>query len=144
MTFCNVRASISFINAGSYVQTVFGDARRSGRIDVERAPTSFEVLIWMHCICTVAEAVSKDKMTLRSHFRNGNIIGFVVQKVCMAWELLYRRVHNSTDPLEDHILPYVCYSPVKDQVEHLEPRSGFSSTTQKHSLVPQMHPAEKG
>ena len=62
----------------------------------------------------------------------------------MACDLLYRRVYRSTDLIEDHILPYVCYNPENGQLEHLETRSGFSEISQKLSLVPQVQPTRTG
>lgn len=141
-TFLKRQCSIMFLNAGSYIQSVLGTGASDKPLSCRRRPTVFEVLMWLHCVNMVTDLANKKKMTLRFNYRAGNIIGYVVHRVCSAWNLLVRGIGE--EPLSVQLLPYLWYRENNGCFEQVPAADGFTPASQRQSLIPAMRPIRGG
>ena len=146
ITFLNRQCSLSFLNAGGFIQRVLRPADNRGRREPILAPTRkpsvFEILLWFHCINMVSDMFDKRQVTLKVHYSTGNLIGYVVHRVCLAWGKLVGRIGQGG--LSTHLLPYLWYNDKTGCFECLPREDGFSSTSQLQSLVPSVRPIKSG
>ena len=146
ITFLNRQCSLAFLNAGGFVQRVLKPQDWKPKTEppmaFTRKPTIFEILLWFHCINMASDMVKNKELDLRFHYRNGNIIGYIVHRVCLAWGRLVQRIGEGQ--LSTHVLPYLWYNDKTGCFECLERENGFSSSSQLESLVPSVRPMKTG
>ena len=103
LTFKENLCPTSLLNAGPFLQRVFGTQRNTNTLQFDEAPSVFKVLLWFHSINLLHDAVNKKTMSVKFTYRTGNIVGLVVRRVVEAWSLLLRRVGREN--LSTYLLP---------------------------------------
>ena len=90
-TFETKNISISFINAGRFVQVVLGGTkkRKSGPSH-ERLPSPFTVLLFFHGVSVVDDAITAKKVRTHRRYTTGDRIGMVAMRVYDAFNALTR------------------------------------------------------
>ena len=147
ITFREKLRSITFINAGSYVQAIM-DRRESKQYHRKltplrtNLPTVFEVLLWMHSVNIIGDLLKVKKATFKLNYNTGNIIGYIVSKVTAAWKKLFAKIRVQS--LSQSIAPYIWFDTSSGTFRHLPTGEGFAPSSQLQTFLPQVLPAPSG
>jgi DNA modification methylase len=135
LTFQKLLRSTQYLNAGSFIQGIL-------KKTVKSKPTILQVILWLHSVNIVADAIDQKDLRLRVSYRVGNVLGVVVQCMTEAWSTLFNLAgHND---ISSALFPYMYMDMKQGQFRHLAVEDGFAPLAQRRTFEDLPEPSTTG